>query len=291
MASSYPSNKEIAKVLEEIAELLETQKANPFRINAYRRGAKQLRSMDRAVADIVVAGDGQALEELPAIGRSLARIIEEYVDKGRSSLLQRLQGEVTPEELFAQVPGIGEELAERIVHELDLHSLAELELAAHDGRLAGVEGFGERRVEAVRTSLAGMLSGYAGRRLRQAGTGKPSEEHQPSVALLLAVDREYRERGRAGELPTITPKRFNPEGKDWLPVFHTEKEEWEFTALFSNTKRAHELKKTHDWVVIYFERDGTEGQHTIVTETRGPLEGKRVVRGREKECRGYYFDR
>jgi hypothetical protein len=62
------------------------------------------------------------------------------------------------------------------------------------------------------------------------------------------------------------------------------------TALFSNTALAHELGRTHDWVVIYFGRDGgPEHQRTVVTETRGPLEGRRVVRGREGECREHYF--
>jgi putative hydrolase len=55
--------------------------------------------------------------------------------------------------------------------------------------------------------------------------------------------------------------------------------------MFSNTALAHQLKKTHDWVIIYFYDDQhQEGQHTLVTETRGPLLGRRVVRGRENEC-------
>jgi hypothetical protein len=56
--------------------------------------------------------------------------------------------------------------------------------------------------------------------------------------------------------------------------------------LFSNTARAHDLAKTADWVVLYFHSDhGPEGQRTVVTETSGPLQGHRVVRGREAECR------
>jgi hypothetical protein len=71
----------------------------------------------------------------------------------------------------------------------------------------------------------------------------------------------------------------------WLPVLHTERADWHFSALFSNTARAHELGRTRDWVVIYFSQDsGPEGQRTVVTETRGPLAGHRVVRGREAEC-------
>ncbi|MGI9174618.1 MAG: hypothetical protein ACR2GR_04810, partial [Rhodothermales bacterium] len=66
---------------------------------------------------------------------------------------------------------------------------------------------------------------------------------------------------------------------------------WSFTALFSNSARAHELGKTDDWVVIYFDRGEGERQCTVVTETRGPLKGRRVVRGRERECRSYYSGR
>jgi len=90
------------------------------------------------------------------------------------------------------------------------------------------------------------------------------------------------------ELRKIAPKRFNPEGEAWLPIMHAEREGWNFTALFSNTARAHELGTTHDWVVIYYERDGYEDQATVVTAKSGPLKGKRVVRGRETECQRYY---
>jgi DNA polymerase (family X) len=53
--------------------------------------------------------------------------------------------------------------------------------------------------------------------------------------------------------------------------------------MFSNTSRAHELGRTDDWVVIYAEQDGDEDRCTVVTETAGPLAGRRVVRGREAE--------
>jgi len=112
---------------------------------------------------------------------------------------------------------------------------------------------------------------------------------EPEVALLLDVDREYRKLARAERLPKIAPKRFNPSGEAWLAILHAERGAWHFTALYSNTARAHELNKTRDWVVMYFYRDNqAEGQRTIVTETHGPLEGLRVVRGREAECRSLY---
>ena len=69
---------------------------------------------------------------------------------------------------------------------------------------------------------------------------------------------------------------------------HDEVEGYRVHVLYSNTAHAHELGRTQDWVVIYYERDGDEGRHTVVTERRGPLRGKRVVRGREHECAEHY---
>ena len=112
----------------------------------------------------------------------------------------------------------------------------------------------------------------------------------PGVGLLLDIDREYREKARAGELRRIAPRRMNPEGKAWLPVLHTRFGPWHFTALFSNTERAHELHRTFDWVVVYFsDEEGEDGQATVVTERRGALTGRRVVRGREPECARHYL--
>ena len=106
------------------------------------------------------------------------------------------------------------------------------------------------------------------------------------MPLLLAIDATYRRQAATGELPRIAPRRFNPEGKAWLPILHAEREGWHFTALYSNTARAHDLGRTDDWVVIYFyDDDHREGQCTVVTETHGPMKGERVVRGREAECR------
>jgi hypothetical protein len=105
---------------------------------------------------------------------------------------------------------------------------------------------------------------------------------------LLDVDREYREKASRGELFKIAPKRFNPSGEAWLPVLHTRRGPRRYTALFSNTALAHELGKTHDWVVLYFGERREERQATVVTETQGDLAGLRVVRGREQETRECY---
>jgi len=166
---------------------------------------------------------------------------------------------------------------------LHIDSLEALEVAAHNQRLEKIPGFSPKKVAMVQAWLAQVL----GRTRPRLQPDEPFTE--PSVKLILQVDQLYRRKARAAELPMIAPKRFNPEGKAWLPVMHVSKQGWHFTALFSNTARAHQLGRTQDWVVIYFYDDQHhESQHTVVTETRGALTGRRVVRGREAECREYY---
>lgn len=108
------------------------------------------------------------------------------------------------------------------------------------------------------------------------------------VGEILAIDSEYRERAKGGKLKKIAPRLLNPEKKAWLPIFVTERNGWKFTVMFSNTPTAHKLGKTNDWVVVYYEKGKGENQCTVVTEQRGPLKGKRVVRGREAECKKHY---
>ena len=94
-------------------------------------------------------------------------------------------------------------------------------------------GFGAKRIAGVRAALAARLS-RGGVRPAPVGAG-------PVVQDLLDVDREYRRRAKAGDLPMIAPRRFNPRGEAWLPVLHTSRGERHYTALFSNTALAHRL--------------------------------------------------
>lgn len=282
MRQTPPENLHIASMLREVAELLQAQGADPFRVGAYRRGAETLEGLSRSVAEILRRRGPEALTELSHIGSGLAGAIREILQRGRWGLLERLRGEVEPEELFQTVPGIGPELARRLHEELHVDTLEALEVAAHDGRLERIPGIGPKRAAGIRASLASML----GRRPRRS-----IDSAAPPVEMLLSVDREYRRAAAAGHLPTIAPRRFNPDGRAWLPILHTERDGWHFTALFSNTARAHRLGKTDDWVVLYFyDDDHLEGQATVVTESRGGLEGERVVRGREPESARFYAE-
>jgi hypothetical protein len=259
-------------MLEQVAELLEAQHENPFRVGAYRRASVTLRELATPVSDLFACEGVSGLEALPGIGHSIASIVREYVRSGRISLLERMQGAVSAEEVLEAVPGLGPRLAARIHEELGVETLEDLECACHDGRLGALPGFGERRVSGIAACVAALL-GRPGRRALVPGRVRPS------VKALLDVDREYRRRADEGSLPRIAPRRFNPEGRAWLPVLHTEREGWSITALFSNSARAHRLGRTHAWVVIYAECDGIQDQCTVVDEPGGG----RVVRGRESE--------
>lgn len=292
MVKRNPTNQDIAAVLDHIADLLEVQDANPFRIRSYREGANTIRQANRPVAELVSADRLDELKKMPNIGSGLVAVIADYVHSGQSGLLQQLQTEVDPVEAFAQLPGMDQELAQRVVDQLEVSTFQELEQAVYNGTLEQVEGFDPQKIKALRTSLAGMLSGAAQSRVarKQAeAEGRPPPEH-PSVALLLEIDAEYRQKAAAGQLKTIAPKRFNPENEAWLPVMSVNRAGWNFTALYSNTAQAHRLGKTQDWVVIYYARSarsGYESQATVVTGS-GDLAGRRVVRGREMETMQLY---
>lgn len=267
----------------EIAALLREQGADPFRINAFQRAAASVEFLPQPLTEIVEQQGIDGLIALPGIGKGIARSIVEYVAMGRMSRLENLRGGHDPRAVFERIPGVGPQLAQRIVDELHIDSLEALEVAVHNRRLEKVPGFGPGKVAMIGAWLAQVL----GRRQPQQRDHEAVDE--PPLGLLLEIDRLYRDRAAAGELPVIAPQRFNPAHEAWLPILHLSRSGWHFTALFSNSARAHTLQRTRDWVVIYFYDDQHhESQHTVVTETRGALIGRRVVRGREAECLAYY---
>jgi putative hydrolase len=274
-------NARIAARLEEVAALLELQGADRFRVEAYRRGARTVRDLTRPASEIMAEEGIEGLDRLSGIGPVLARAIRSLVATGRLPMLERLRGESDPTRLIASVPGIGPKMADRLHHDLAISTLEDLETAAFDGRLESLSGVGRKKLAGIRDSLASRLG-----RTRAPAALSPAEE--PSVSELLDVDREYRARTEAADLPKIAPRRFNPNREAWLPILHTQRGARHYTALFSNTARAHTLSRTRDWVVLYADGDRAERQWTVVTDPSGTLRGRRVVRGREAECREHY---
>ncbi|MBB3208125.1 hypothetical protein FHS27_003952 [Rhodopirellula rubra] len=281
---SLHENQQIAQTLDEIAQLLNDQKASEFRVRAYHAAAKTIRSLPTSVR-VLVEHDGiEGLIALPSVGNSIANLVQQYLQTGRMSLLDRLRGESHAETLFSTVPGIGRELSHRIHEHLHIETLAELDAAAWEGRLERVPGIGRKRVQAIKDSLAVKLT--------EGSPSQPGAEIDEGKAVpikeLLDIDEEYREKAIAGQLPKISPSKFNPKNIAWLPILHTERGGRHYTAMFSNTARAHELNTTHDWVVIFRDDAQSHGRWTVITSQFGKLQGCRIVRGREDECREHY---
>jgi DNA polymerase (family 10) len=211
-------NEEIAHRFDTIAELLEAQNANPYRVRAYRTAAGTLRELTRPATEILEAEGVKGLRQLPGVGISLSRSIGQLAEGSELSLLEQLRGEIEPAQVLATVPGIGPVLAERIHEQLGIETLADLESAAYDGRLAQVPGFGANRLRSVRESLAGRLH----RRTRPTvRIQSPRPTHEPPVSELLDVDREYCEKAASDQLPRIAPRRYNPTREAWLPILQT----------------------------------------------------------------------
>ena len=276
-------NLQIADRLRTYADLLENQGDDLFRIRAYRTAADQIAHMPTPLRDIYRDGGSKALVALPAIGQGIAAAIAEIFTAGRWTQLERLRGDTTPERVFQTVPGVGPVLADRFATLLDAQSLEELEALLADPRMT-VPGLGQRRRRAIQAALSGRLDP-----IRRDRSRKADPDNEPPVSLLLEADALYRQKEAAGELRQIAPRRFNPAGAAWLPVLHLRRGDWHLTLMYSNTARAHALHKTKDWVVVFFHHgDAPESQQTIVTQRRGDLAGRRVVRGREDACADYY---
>ena len=179
-------NNQIADKLDQASDILVAQGADPFRITAYRRAAESIRGLETDLGAIAEKGGRKAIEAIPGVGASIGSAIAEMLTSGRWGFLDHLKGTASPETLFQSVPGIGPGLARRVCETIQVHTLEALEAAAHDGRLEQVRGFGRRRAAMVRAAFAEMLA-----RVRRSPLVGYEE---PRIALLLDVDREYRER-------------------------------------------------------------------------------------------------
>lgn len=136
-------NADIAAIFEEIADLLEIQGANPFRIRAYRNAARTLGELSQDARMLVEKGDD--LKRLPGIGDDLSARIREIVATGSCSLLARLRTELPPAvtELL-KIPGLGPRRVKALHHGLEVQTVEQLYRAARDGRIRALPGFGEK---------------------------------------------------------------------------------------------------------------------------------------------------
>jgi DNA polymerase (family 10) len=146
-------NPEVAQVFEEIADLLEIQGANPFRVRAYRNAARIVRDLSSPVAALAGSA-GKPLEQIKGIGKDLAEKIRTILDTGDLPLRQELRSRI-PSGLreMLNVPSLGPRRAAILHQELGISTLAELRKAAEEHRISGIRGFGARTEESVLKSL------------------------------------------------------------------------------------------------------------------------------------------
>ncbi len=145
-------NEDIAAAFDEIADLLEIENANPFRVRAYRNAALTLRGLPQEVARWVA--DNRDLEELPGIGESLAKKIREFLTIGHLKALDKLHREVPPSvEALLKIPGLGPKRVRQLFLQAGIRSVDDLEHAARSGKLLQLPGFGEKSVARILATL------------------------------------------------------------------------------------------------------------------------------------------
>ena len=147
-------NARIADAFDELAELLEFRGENPFKIRAYRNGARSIRGMEEAVTEIL-ADPARKLHDLPGIGKAIAEKSATLVDSGDLPELVALRDEIPRVVLaIARIPGLGAKKAVTLHQELALETLEDLSQACHDGRVAQLKGFSAKTQQTILAGLA-----------------------------------------------------------------------------------------------------------------------------------------
>ncbi|TAM46647.1 MAG: DNA polymerase/3'-5' exonuclease PolX [Gammaproteobacteria bacterium] len=145
-------NADIAAVFDEIADLLEIQGENPFRIRAYRNAARQMESMGMPAADMVAKGED--LTELPGIGDDLAAKIREMVETGKCKALEKLRAKFPPTiTTLLKLPGLGPKRVKTLYDKLKIKTLEQLKAAAREHRIRELEGFGDKTEATILEAL------------------------------------------------------------------------------------------------------------------------------------------
>jgi DNA polymerase (family 10) len=166
-------NLAIARILKEIADLLEIRNDNPFKIRAYRNGADMAANHPHALVTLDVA----ALREIPGIGKDLASRIREIADTGGSDYHRELVAEFPPSILdLLHLQGVGPKTVATLYRELGIRTLEDLERAAAEGRIRALRGMGTKKEALILKALE--------ERKRHAGRHLLPEAHDRAAALV-----------------------------------------------------------------------------------------------------------
>jgi DNA polymerase (family 10) len=151
-------NEAVARVLHQIADMLEFKNENPFKFRSYQMAAETIGSMGTPITDIVAAGGAADLQKIPGIGKTISAQILEIVQTGKSSYFEELTVDVPATVLdLRRVSGIGLKTAQLLYRDLGVKNLEDLKLLAEGGGLCSVPGLGEKTVDRIRKSLGRLM--------------------------------------------------------------------------------------------------------------------------------------
>ncbi len=143
------TNAEIAVAFDQVADLLEFQGANPFRVRAYRNGANTIRGLPESL-ERVANDPNRKLTEFQGIGKDLAAGINALVVAGRLPLLEELQAQIPHTALqMLRIPGLGPKRAATLFNELKITTLDQLRASCESGEVRKLKGFGPKIQETI----------------------------------------------------------------------------------------------------------------------------------------------
>jgi DNA polymerase (family 10) len=148
-------NTDIADIFDAIADCLEIEGDNPFKIRAYRNAGRTIRGLGPELKEMVAGGE--ELTGLPGIGKELAAKIVEILETGTAQALEKLKEKVPAGVIeMLKIPGLGPKRVGALYHELKVESLTALKEAAEAGRVQALPGFGAKTEQHIRKALEAL---------------------------------------------------------------------------------------------------------------------------------------
>lgn len=221
-------NTDVARMFDDLADLLEIEGANPFRVRAYRNASRTIQGLTESLAEIA-RDDERALTDLPGIGKDLAEKIEAIIDTGKLEQLEELRAQV-PEGVVAmlRLPGIGPKKVGVMFHELSIQSLDDLKQAAEQGQVAKLKGFGKKTEQTILENIDQVAT--AGTRFRLAQAKVEADEIVDDLLALDSVEQAAvagscrRRKETVGDLDVLVTAEDSTEAMDALAAHERVKE-------------------------------------------------------------------
>jgi DNA polymerase (family 10) len=243
--SALPRNPEVADQFDLLADLLELEGAESFRVIAYRRAATRMRETSASIAQLAL--DGKA-KELQGIGKTIEEKIVQIVEQGEIEALGRKRAGVPPEVvLFMRLPGLGPKTAARIWRELGVETLDELKAAAEAQRLRVLTGLGPKSEEKILAALAFQAQNAEAGDRRLLGDGLPA---------VLAVAETLREHPAAVAVSEAGSVRRRKETFRDLDLIATATDPAELTAYFTQLRWVVDVAAHGDTKATVISNDG-----------------------------------